>query len=153
MPKYSEAFLKASKEHVIVNQYVSKLKAVLESEDGIRLRQAVATLEADLTDHFNLEERILFPTALLCLPSLEMADRILGLTREHGVFESDVQAILHVVRSPETDRAIPPELKTRVQDFIDRLDAHARIEMDDLFPKMDRDKRSLAVIRDLLTET
>lgn len=153
MPQYNEAFLKVSKEHTIVKKYIDNLKSVLESDNCVQLQEAVKNMKADLIDHFNLEERIIFPTALICLPSLEMADRIIRLSREHGAFESDVPTMLQFVECHDPDQPIGQELKTFILHFIERIERHARIEMEDLFPKMDRNKRCLKIIQDLLEET
>jgi iron-sulfur cluster repair protein YtfE (RIC family) len=153
MPQYNEAFLKVSKEHTIVKKYIWDLKSVLESDNCVQLQEAIQNIKADLLDHFNLEERIIFPAALICLPSLEMADRIIRLSREHGVFESDVPTIIQFVECHDPNQPISQELGMFIQNFIERLETHARIEMDELFPKMDQDKRCLKVIQDLLEET
>lgn len=153
MPNFDQAFLRVSKEHAIMQEYVSDLRQVVESNDCRKLQKITENIRADFEDHFQIEEKIIFPAALLCLTTLETADLIITLSKEHGLFECDVQTIIQFVDCESKNNSISTELKVFLEGFINRLEKHAKREMDELFPKLDTDKRAQKIIQDLLKET
>lgn len=153
--KFTDAFLQVSKEHIIYQQYINQLKDLIhEGTDAGNfdlLKKIVLNIKNDLLDHFQLEEQVLFPAALLSLPSVEMADQILLLTREHGAFERDTETLIQIVNcQPADNQDIPQQLIDFLKTYTDNLDQHARTEMDELFPKLDADKKCIEVIRDFV---
>lgn len=153
--KFDNAFLKISKEHQIVQRYTDLFGKLVQSGpragNFAALSDVVKTLKQDLSDHFQLEEQVLFPAALLALPSVDMADQILLLTREHGAFERDTATLIQIVTChPQDNPDIPQETLDFLKTYTDNLKKHAQMEMSDLFPKMDADKRCREVIREFI---
>lgn len=153
MPKFDQAFLKVSKEHTIMQDYGAEIARVIAEDDCAELQRITKNIRSDFEDHFQLEEKIIFPAALLCLSSLEISDLIISLTKEHGLFECDIQTIVQFVDCEAKNNTISSELKTYLEDFVSRLEAHGKREMEDLFPRLDNDKRARQIIQDLLSET
>ncbi len=153
--KFTDAFLQLSKEHIIYQQYINQLNDLIQEGTDVGnfnlLKKIVLNIKNDLLDHFQLEEQVLFPAALLSLPSVAMADQILYLTREHGAFERDTETLIQIVKcQPGDNPDIPQLLIDFLKTYTDNLDKHARTEMEDLFPKLDEDKRCIEIIRDFV---
>ncbi|MBN1894801.1 hemerythrin domain-containing protein [bacterium] len=149
--KVTEAFLKLSMEHVQVLDHIQKLQDVLNGKKtgmGVRLRKEAALFARDMRRHFELEEMVLFPTAMICIPALENIDRVLVLQKEHGAFETEMDDLLEVLTNPAQMKKRPSDaLIRRVQSLIRRIRKHADIEMRDLFPRLDDSRRAQKIIR------
>jgi hemerythrin-like domain-containing protein len=149
--KVTEAFLKLSMEHTQVLDHLQQLQAILNGKKtgmGKQLAKEAALFTKDMRKHFELEEMVLFPTAMICIPELENIDRVLVLQKEHGVFETEIEALLQVLANPAQMKKRPSDaLIRRVQALIRRLKRHADIEMLDLFPRLDDSRRAQKIIR------
>jgi len=149
--KVSEAFLKLSMEHTQVLDHLKQLQAILKGKKtgmGRRLGRETAAFARDLRKHFELEEMVLFPTAMICIPALENIDRVLVLQKEHGIFETEMEDLLQVLRNPAQMNKRPSDALIRCfQSLIRRLKKHADIEMRDLFPRLDDSRRAQKIIR------
>ena len=153
--QFTNAFLQISKEHKIVKEFITDFKSLIDAGPQAgnlqTLKDKTKILKEDLFEHFQLEEQVLFPAALLAMPSVELADRILLLTREHGAFERDVMTLKQIVAChPEKDPNIPQNTLDFLVTFVENLESHTRIEMDELFPRMDQNKKCTEVIRDFV---
>ena len=149
--KIKEKFLKISREHEIIKDYVLKFQDILydKSANPMRaLRKAVKSFEHDLLAHFKLEETFIFPTALLCMQDIHIVDLVLTLQKSHGHFERDMRDLLNMIQ--DTDNAqkdIPEHIKAHVSAFSKNMLEHAEYEMNDLFPKLDENKRANEIIQ------
>ena len=149
--KVDATFLNISKEHTLIQKYLIEFEAILNqgflSHSFLELKKSIKTFKGDFLDHFQLEETFLFPTALLCIPSVENIDLILCLQKEHGCFEKEIEFILEQVRiQPEKDLQIHEILFKQLSDFTARMSAHAETEMSQLFPQLDADSRAQEII-------
>ena len=94
----NEKYLNASKEHTQVFDYLDTFKFYLKrgnTDFTVKdVKKTLTRFEKDIKDHFRLEEEVLFPAALVCMPSLEVIDQILALQKEHGYFEKDLETLI-----------------------------------------------------------
>lgn len=151
--KVDGRFLKISREHEIINKYLQSFQEIIDqgmlADTFSVVTDQMKTFRQDIENHFEVEELFLFPTALLCIPSVPMIDLILRLQKEHGMFLKDVERIEELVRSqPEGDKQIHELLFTMIENFTGLMEQHARDEMNDLFPQLDDNKRAQEIIKD-----
>ena len=151
----TQNFLRISQEHTLIYEYIEKLEKIINRQKHsklfTKLKSIVLKLENDIYDHFILEERVFFPTTLLCIPSLETIDLVLKLQKEHGFLERDMQKILDFIHDqPNKDQAIHEPLLAILRQFVKILKDHADEEINTLFPKLEADKKSNEVIKDLV---
>lgn len=151
----NQNFLKISQEHTLIYEYIENLENIINKQDHSKLfkklKSTVLKLENDIYDHFILEERVFFTTALLCIPSLETNDLILKLQKEHGFLERDMESMLEYIHNqPQKDRAIHEPLLVILKQFVKILKIHADEEINILFPRLEADEKSNKVIKDLV---
>jgi iron-sulfur cluster repair protein YtfE (RIC family) len=151
--KIEGKFLKIAQEHEIVMAHLSKLKEILKNpRDGLkRLEEMLSVFQSDMRHHFKIEERFLFPAALLSMPTIEIVDMIMMLEKEHGYTERDIQTLKSLVENhPEGSSA--EEIMDLLEKIAADIEKHALIEIEDLFPKMDDNKRCRKIIQGILLE-
>lgn len=143
-------YLKISREHQIVKDYILKFQNILFEEKSNTmklLRNAFKHFEEDMISHFRLEEIFIFPTALLCIPDITTADLVLKLQKEHGYFERDLKAILQMIEdTPKPVKEIPDPIKKVIGSFSTSFIHHAENEMNVLYPEIDNNKRANEII-------
>jgi hypothetical protein len=93
--------LKLSNEHRIIMNYVVRLEKALEEGDYSGLVASWKAVEVDfqreIQAHFSLEERVIFPSALLGLSTAESVVLVLSLQKEHGIVEGLLAEIVTLV--------------------------------------------------------
>ena len=141
--KFTNAFLQASKEHQIYMNLIGELKTLIDGGAHPQLgnmhilKDKLKSFKDDLCEHFQLEEQVLFPAGLLGISDLETADQILQLTGEHGAFERDLLTLNQIVEChPDNDPNIPGHTLDVLSNFVENLEAHAKGEMEELFPRI-----------------
>jgi len=149
--KVDEQFLRLSMEHTLIYDYIHMFEKMLcESSSKISLQKLPDTLKKfkkDLLDHFNLEERVLFPAALSCLYSLEIVDTVLLAQKEHGYFERDLDLILGIMKKKSSKSAQSDDLYERLKVFTQHLKNHAIIEMESVFRPMDESRKCSRLLK------
>jgi iron-sulfur cluster repair protein YtfE (RIC family) len=151
--KIEGKFLKIAQEHEIVMAHLSKLKEILKNpRDGLKmLEEILPVFQSDMRQHFKIEERFLFPAALLSMPSVEIVDMITILVKEHGYTERDIQALKSLVEN-QPDGSSAEEIMDLLEKITGDIEKHALIEIEDLFAKMDNNKRCRKIIQGILLE-
>jgi len=151
--KIEGKFIKIAQEHEVVMQYIDKLKNISKQpaeKKMAQLHELWPAFQSDMKHHYKIEERFLFPAALLTMPSIELIDMMLTLQKEHGYSERDMARMKALLDSQTVDTAsVSQLLGTMIQD----LEEHARIEMEQLFPQMDKNKKCRELIRGILLES
>ena len=147
-------FLKIAQEHEIVMAHLSKLKEILKDrKNGLkRLGEMLPVFKSDMRQHFRIEERFLFPAALLSMPSIELVDMIMALGKEHGYTERDIQTLESLIEK-KSDGSSAEDILDLLEKIIGDIEKHALIEIDQLFPKMESDKKCRKIIQGILLET
>lgn len=151
--KIEGKFLKIAHEHEIVMAHLSNLKEILKDrKNGLnRLEEMLPVFKSDMRQHFRIEERFLFPAALLSMPSIELVDMIMALTKEHGYTERDIQTLEFLVEK-KSDASSVEDIMDLLEKIIGDIEKHALIEIDQLFPKMDSDKKCRKIVQGILLD-
>ena len=144
-------FLKIAQEHEIVMAHLSKLKEILKDRKN-GLGEMLPVFKSDMRQHFRIEERFLFPAALLSMPSIELVDMIMALGKEHGYTERDIQTLESLIEK-KSDGSSAEDILDLLEKIIGDIEKHALIEIDQLFPKMESDKKCRKIIQGILLET
>jgi iron-sulfur cluster repair protein YtfE (RIC family) len=154
--KIEGRFLKIAQEHEQVLDYLDRIKHFLDpgktAADFSEIQNLFTKFKPDILHHFKIEERFLFPAALLSMPEIELTDMILTLQKEHGFFERDIGMIENAISENPAGNRIPDELKKLLKKLIADLENHAAIELDQLFPRMDANKKCSKIIKGILLE-
>lgn len=143
--KVDEQFLRMSMEHTLILEAIRSFEEILSKPDApqsfLNLKEKMKTFEKDCEDHFNLEEKVLFPAALACLSSLEIVDTVLLMQKEHGYLERDLDDLLTLIQNqPKKMPTIPEEIQDPFISFCALLKEHADVEMEDIFRPMDESR-------------
>ena len=149
--KVKEQFLTLSKEHILINEAIQPVEDCLNSSGQNFNRESFMSgfnkLGEELLEHFKIEEQVLFPAALMCMPSLELFDTILCLQKEHGYFEKDFACLQKCLNSTNESENDINEFFEAVADFLNKLKKHAQIEIDDIFRIMDKKKKCTKILK------
>lgn len=139
----NNAILKQSNEHKIILDYVSRFDTAIMNKKNDELlaliRHLAPFLQKDLISHFEMEERFFFPAILHTLPSEENIKTVLRLQYEHGILTRDLHWMTQAIERAKFQQAdIDQELLRYLRPFLHALKIHARIEIVELFPLIDR---------------
>jgi len=131
-----------AREHQIINRYVKDFENKFAINDPnilfAKLSDFSKAMERELVRHFELEELIFFPAALIGNPDYNTTLLVLKLQKEHGALERDLETICRFVNSGVQDHdRINPILLKKINRFFDILKIHARTELTELFPLID----------------
>lgn len=146
--------LRISNEHKIITDYAARFSKNRENPDPAfekDLQSFLKFLKKDLKQHFRLEELIFYPAALNGDPSYATSLLVLNLTREHGIFETRVKAILAVEKRLDDEKR-RTSLMEQIGNFFDDLKDHARREIIELFPLIDANARCTALLKQYIQE-
>jgi iron-sulfur cluster repair protein YtfE (RIC family) len=154
--KVEGRFLKIAQEHNQVLDYLDRITNLLASEKSgsacSYMKNLLKEFKADLLHHFKIEEHFLFPAALLSMPGIDLTDMILSMQKEHGFFERDIGVIEEqLLEIPDKD-PIPDDLSRLLKKLITDLEKHADTEIDQLFPRMEANKKCSKIIKGILLE-
>ena len=110
--KVDEQYLRLSMEHTLILDAIQGFEEILSKPGAPQsfptLKEKMKTFETDCRDHFDLEERVLFPAALACLSSLEIVDTVLLMQKEHGYLERDLDGLLTLIqKQPKKVKTAP----------------------------------------------
>ena len=101
-------------------------------------------LVSEMTDHFELEERVFFPSFSLSVHSPVTARIVLRLQKEHGYFEKDAEVL---------NQALENRIFTETfSNLVQRLTQHALCEVKELFPLIETNRRCMYYVKKLATE-
>ena len=147
----NEKYLLASKEHTQVYEYLETFKSFIKKGNKNftvkDLKKTLTRFEKDIKDHFRLEEEVLFPAALVCMPSLDVIDQVLALQKEHGYFEKDLETLIILAGKYQKRSALINAVSALMKSFIASMQNHARIEIEEIFNKMDNTSRCKKLIK------
>ncbi len=149
MLNIDNAVLKLSKEHKLINDYAVQFSKNRHNPDTAfmdDLKSFLSFLQKDLKKHFRLEELIFFPAALNGEPSYETSLLVLNLQKEHGILEMRLKALRTSEKrlQEEKDR---DKILREISNFLETLKDHARIEVRELFPMIDANKKCMALLK------
>lgn len=124
----------------------------VERKEGMPdLKPVIDFLQVDLLKHFELEERFVFPAALLVLQDVEVARTVLGLQEVHGRIRCQAEYLVQAMTDPKLDRSrLKGEILDRLDSLSRQLQDHAKTEGKRLFPKLNACPKVHEMIRVLL---
>jgi len=147
------AVAKIAGEHRLISDYVERFASAHENRDKAFFKELggfMALMQRDLADHFSLEERVIFPAAVNGLKDHDITLMVLNLQKEHGSLETRLSEIMENRYAIVSGRMENPIIET-IADFLRDLGGHAKIEMHDLFPAMDKNIRCKTLMQRFLT--
>jgi hemerythrin-like domain-containing protein len=150
--KVNEQFLRLSMEHTLIIEYIGSFEKIIRKSNTAgsfpEFKKVMKVFKKDILDHFNLEERVLFPAALACLTSLEIVDTVLSLQKEHGYLERDLDSLYgHIRKQERTMQTLSVNLVSLLKAFTRMLKNHAQIEIESVFRPMDENRRCGRILR------
>ena len=141
---------KLSREHQIITKYVAEFNNKLKSRDK-EFFKGIASffdfLAKDLKQHFSFEEVVIFPAAIIGSPQIDNVLMIMTLQKEHGLLENELDHLMFELNDLKISRQkLSNELINKVAAFFDLLKTHAKREITDLYPMIDANPESKALL-------
>ncbi len=143
------AILKLSKEHQLINHYAARFTTNQKKPDPAFLEDLpsfLSFLEKDLKKHFRMEEILFFPAALNGDPSYETSLLVLHLQKEHGILETRLKTVLAAGKRVQQGKDAALAFQ-KIGAFFEVLKNHARLEITELFPLIDKNKNCTALLK------
>lgn len=130
--------LRASREHEIIFRYVVDFDRMMQHKAYQALfeqtRSRIKEFQRELLSHFRAEETRVFPSAIAVFArDSEAVTLILGLQRDHGRLE---QRLADLVERSSPEAHLCPRFVAAMEAFLHELKAHARKEIELLFPRL-----------------
>jgi len=147
---------KLSREHKIITEYIAKFNNSYKNKDK-EFFKGIASffnfLEKDLLQHFRFEEVVIFPASMIGEPKYGNILMVMSLQKEHGMLENQLQLLTSELKGLKLSREkLSNELIDRIKLFFDALKTHAKREMTDLYPMIDANSKSKALLEVYLKE-
>lgn len=141
---------KIAKEHQIITDYVVKFNNSLKIRDK-EFFKGIASffdfLEKDLLKHFRFEEIVIFPASIVGESKYDNILLVMTLQKEHGILENQLQLLISELNDLKiTHQKLSNEMIDKIRLFFDALKTHAKREMTDLFPMIDANPKSKALL-------
>ena len=144
--KRVDPLVRLIEDHEDVSEYLENLEEVLgflhEEETWSKIKPIEDFLKRNLVEHFEFEEKIVFPAILSGCATPESIKLILELQREHGIMLKGFEEFQKIT----SENVLPLDKETNVRlnvvgrDIIDSLLAHASKEDDELLPILKKNR-------------
>jgi len=135
------------KDHEDVSEYLERLEEILgllqEQEAWNRVKPIEDFFQRNLIDHFEFEERMVFPVLLSAHATPETIKLILELQKEHGIILKELEEFRRIV----SENVSPLDKETNVRqnlvgrEIMESLLAHASKEDDELLPILKKSRQ------------
>jgi hemerythrin-like domain-containing protein len=147
---------KIAHEHHIIIKYIAEFNNRYKSKDK-EFFKGIASffdfLEKDLLGHFRFEEVVIFPASMIGESKYGNILMVMSLQKDHGMIESQLQVLISEIKGLKTSQEkLSNELIDRIKLFFDALKAHCKREMTDLFPMIDANTKSKALLEIYIKE-
>jgi len=147
---------KISREHKIITEYVVKFNQSLKNRDK-KFFKGIADffdfLEKDLLLHFQFEEIVIFPTAIVGESKYDNILMVMTLQKEHGMIENQLKNLMSEIKGlKQSHKKLTMELINKIKLFFNDLKTHAKREMTELFPMVDANPKSKALLKIYIKE-
>lgn len=141
---------KIAREHKIITDYVVKFNKSLKIRDK-KFFKGIATffhfLEKDMLNHFRFEEVVIFPASVVGESQYGNIITVMSLQKEHGMFEHQIKLLHDEIQGLQQAREkLTNDLIDRIKQFLDEFKTHAKREMTDLYPMIDANPKSRALL-------
>jgi len=147
--------LTLSKEHRIITDYAITCRETLEGLGSEYMAQTLSTLffymENDLGKHFYFEEQVLFQAALSgTVSGDEISSLVKKFKDDHPLIMAELDEISSSLKVlVKNQENIDAKIKDRIEAFLEKLKAHARKEMVELFPLIDSNEEKMKILNRL----
>lgn len=143
--------VRLSQEHKIILDFIAKFDRLISTESYFELGQLIKNsysfMEHDLEKHFMLEETKIFPVALEFDHSIETRKLIDNLEEQHQDITKDLKKILHMIKTSKwVTYNGKDEYIMRINKFLNKMRAHIKLELDELYPPIEANDEAVAVI-------
>lgn len=135
------------KDHEDVSEYLESLREILGFLDNREAWSKVKPIEnffeRNLIDHFEFEEKTVFPAILSRAATPESTKLILELQREHGSILKELEEFQKIISESTIplDREMNARLNIVGRKIIDSLLLHASREDDELLPVLKKNRQ------------
>lgn len=147
---------KTSQEHHIITKYIAEFNSKYKIRDKEFFKGIAAFfdfLEKDLLRHFRFEEIVIFPASMIGESKYGNILMVMSLQKEHGMIENQLQVLMTEIKDLKTSHGkLSNELIDKIKLFFDALKAHCKREMTDLFPMIDANAKSKALLEIYIKE-
>lgn len=132
------------RDHESTSEYAEDLEKVLgflHDEEAWRKIQPIDDFfKCNLIEHFNFEEKIIFPAILLKIANTESVKLILELQKEHGSILKELEAFRQIISGAKfpLDKDTAIRLGAVARNIINSLLAHAAKEDENLLPIIEK---------------
>ncbi len=141
---------KIAKEHKIITKYVVEFNNKLKTRDKEFFKGISSFfdfLEKDLLLHFRFEEVVIFPAAIVGESKYGNVLMVTTLQKEHGMLENQLQLLISELNDlKKNHQKLSNELIDKIKLFFDALKTHAKREITDLYPMIDANPKSKALL-------
>ncbi len=150
------AFARIAGEHRILRKYSEVLDEFLSQKTPDELMKKMQATEKDLIrdtrDHFDFEEKVFYPAAIVGNAELKTAQTVLTLQKQHGLIQVRLEHFFqsaHLVAQTNMQGKDLHEASVRL---IDEVMRHIDLEMQEFFPFLEQNKATHPLIDSLLTK-
>ena len=141
---------KLSNEHKIIIDYVAKFNKSYKERDKDFFKGLTTFfdfLEKDLLTHFRYEEVVIFPASIMGDATYGNTLMVMTLQKEHGMLENQLQHLINELKAIKSSHGkLTQELIEEIKGFIDALKTHSKREMTDLYPMLNANAKSKALL-------
>jgi len=139
-----------SNEHKIIIDYIGKFNKSYKNRDKEFFKGLITFfkfLEKDLLAHFRYEEVVIFPASIMGEPTYGNTLMVMTLQKEHGLLENQLQGLADELKALKSSHEkLSSDLVEKIKTFMDDLKAHAKREMTDLYPMLNANAKSKALL-------
>lgn len=142
--------LARSKEHKLILETLGELESVLrlsEREELVsRLKAMMENFQEQMLKHQNLEEKVIFQSALEACPSEKLVSLVLKLQKEHGIFSATIESIIYRIWNLDFDDRMLLRLNNELGHLTIMVKKHSLLEVKELFPGISNNIRCRQLI-------
>lgn len=143
--------VRLSQEHKIILDFIARFDRLISTESYFELGQLMKNIysfmEHDLEKHFMLEEENIFPVALQVDSSTEMRNLIEKLEEQHLNISRELSLILNMIKTSKwVTYNGKDEYIERVNKFLNKMRAHIKLELDELYPQLESNEEAVNMI-------
>jgi hemerythrin-like domain-containing protein len=147
---------KIAKEHQIITKYVAEFNKRYKTKDK-EFFKGIASffdfMEKDLLRHFQFEEVVIFPASMMGDSKYGNILMVMSLQKEHGIIENQLQVLISELKDRKAShQKLSNELVDRLKDFFELLKNHTKREVTDLYPMIDENSKSKALLKVYIKE-
>ncbi len=147
---------KLIQDHHTITDQVTRLSEKLKTKDSEffkEFKEFISFLEKDLIPHFEIEEKVFFPAAIMGASAYETTLMVMQLQKDHGALEKQILSLMETSKTtgfaPET---LNEAMLQTVKDFFSRLKIHVKRELIELLPLIDENPRSRSLLKSYAEE-